>query len=54
MFDALCSVSRLREAFERVSANDGAPGGDGVTIARFARQLDTELATLADELRRDA
>ena len=47
----IAAPETLREAWRRVRANKGGPGGDGVTLAEFERALDRNLAALAAELR---
>jgi group II intron reverse transcriptase/maturase len=51
LFDDLCSIARLRNAFVQVRRNRGAPGIDGVEVDEFAANLDEELGRLATELR---
>ncbi len=51
LMDKVCARRNLRRAFERVKANRGAAGVDHVTVARFERQLEANLATLSRQLR---
>jgi CRISPR-associated protein Cas1 len=50
-FDRLTSLDQLRAGFDRVAANDGCPGGDGVSIATFRFGLDRRLTWLQQRLR---
>jgi CRISPR-associated protein Cas1 len=50
LFDRLAEPTALTLAFARVEENEGGPGGDGVTIADFARRLANEIVALVDEL----
>ncbi len=43
-------VARLRNAFEKVASNDGAPGPDGKDIKKVRSQLDELLPKLSHEL----
>ncbi|MGH9360721.1 MAG: reverse transcriptase domain-containing protein, partial [Thermoanaerobaculia bacterium] len=52
MLDQLLSRRTLHEAFGRVRENGGCPGADGVTLDRFAADLEAELDSLEDRLRR--
>ena len=49
-FDAVFAPEALRAAWRRARANSGAPGGDGVSLERFAQDADSRL----DALRADA
>lgn len=51
LFDQVASVVTLARAWDRVRANAGASGGDGVTIERFATLADHRLKRLAHDLR---
>lgn len=51
LYGQLTERPRLRAAFERVKANRGAPGSDGVTIAEFENDLESHLTELIQELR---
>ena len=46
----VCDPSMLRTAWQRVRANRGGPGGDGIMLDQFAANLDRELAHLSDEM----
>jgi RNA-directed DNA polymerase len=48
--DKAFGVRSLRAAFSKVKANGGSPGVDGVTIARFERNLEPELERLSQAL----
>lgn len=51
VMDKVYTPANLRAAFTRVQANHGAAGVDHQTIEAFARDLEANLAELADELR---
>lgn len=53
MFDAATSVPALTEAWIKTLRKGGGPGGDGETIAAFARQAEFRIARLAHELQAD-
>ena len=53
LIDKVYAPRTLRAAFERVKANDGAPGIDHVTIERFESDLDANLDRLHRALRDD-
>ena len=50
LIDKVWDKETLRRAFERVKANDGAPGVDHQTIEDFERHLDSNLERLSAEL----
>ncbi len=51
LFERIIAPANLAVAFQRVRANKGAPGGDGITIARFAERLEYNIAALHEDLR---
>jgi RNA-directed DNA polymerase len=51
LLDRLVSRSNLHAAFERVRANGGCRGSDGVTVTAFAEDLERELDSLEVSLR---
>ncbi len=50
LFPQVCAMFNLRLAFEHVEESDGCAGIDGVTLAQFADDLETELGRLSLEL----
>lgn len=50
-YATLCQLSRLRQGWRRVKANHGGPGGDGITMGQFERELDAQLLLLSEALR---
>lgn len=50
LFERVCDLEVLREAFLAVKRNKGSPGIDGVTIEEFGDSLREELAQLKKEL----
>ena len=50
LIDKVWKPETLRRAFERVKANDGAPGVDGQTIEDFERHLDPNIDRLSAKL----
>ncbi|WP_284180407.1 CRISPR-associated endonuclease Cas1 [Rhabdaerophilum sp. SD176] len=51
LFDIVSSLPCLRAAWLRVEANQGAAGGDGVSIERFAHVAEAQLELLSRHLR---
>lgn len=51
LYGQLLERPRLRSAFQRVKANGGAPGSDGVTIEAFEADLENQITQLISELR---
>ncbi len=51
LFDKVSALPNLQRAWQQVAANAGAPGGDGMTIAKFAENADERLSQLAADLR---
>ena len=52
LMDKVYSPENLRSAFDRVKANNGASGIDGMTVKRFAEGAEQRLKALAEDLRR--
>lgn len=50
LLEQVLALENLRLAWQRVHANHGAAGPDGVSLKRFARLLDANLLALADEV----
>ncbi len=50
LFEKLCNLTCLREGFEAVTTNKGAPGIDNQTIDDFERELSANLTRLKEEL----
>ena len=48
--EGIASLETLAEAWSRVRANKGGPGGDGVTIAELAPEIERSLETLSKTL----
>src|SRR3977135_1362344 len=46
----IASLETLAEAWSRVRANKGGPGGDGVTIAELAPEIERSLQALSESL----
>jgi RNA-directed DNA polymerase len=51
LIDKVYAPRNLQSAWERVRANQGAPGVDGITIARFEEHAPARLQQLSQELR---
>ncbi|MCB0044718.1 MAG: hypothetical protein KDD92_04755 [Caldilineaceae bacterium] len=51
MLDAILAWPNLCDAWERVAGNQGAPGPDRVSVRRFARNWETNLQRLQNQLR---
>lgn len=49
--DKVYALGNLQSAWERVKANGGAPGRDGMTLERYAEGVDERLQQLAQDLR---
>lgn len=50
LFEKICSLDTLREAFKAVKRNKGAPGIDGITIAEYEENLERNLNQLRTEV----
>lgn len=53
LIDKVYAMPNLRAAFARVKANRGGAGVDQMTVSRYERDLERNLARLAEELRED-
>ena len=51
LIDKVYARRNLQAAWERVQANAGAPGGDGITVAQYAEPAEQWLPELAADLR---
>jgi RNA-directed DNA polymerase len=51
LIDKVYALRNLQCAWERVRANRGAPGSDGMTIEQFAEDVDARLQRLSEDLR---
>ena len=51
LIDKVYALGNLRMAFQQVKANGGAAGVDHQTVTMFERQLERNLATLAQSLK---
>jgi RNA-directed DNA polymerase len=50
LFEKICNINTLREAFKAVKRNKGAPGIDGITIEIYERDLGKNLNQLRNEV----
>ncbi|MEZ5785681.1 MAG: CRISPR-associated endonuclease Cas1 [Xanthobacteraceae bacterium] len=50
-YDRMAALGTLRQSWEKVKANNGAAGGDGMTVARFAMVAESMIQRLAAALR---
>jgi RNA-directed DNA polymerase len=50
LFEKICNINVLREAFKAVKRNKGAPGIDGITIEVYERDLEKNLNQLRNEV----
>ena len=51
LFEQICSIEQLAEAYRSVRKNKGVPGVDGITVDQFRIQLQEELDQLSHEVR---
>lgn len=51
LFATLIAPKSLRQAWEKVAANEGAPGGDGISLRQYRGRLARNLAALEASLR---
>ena len=52
LIDKVWAIDNLREAYEKVKANRGAPGIDGMTLRKFSEGADERLKALSEDLRK--
>jgi RNA-directed DNA polymerase len=50
LFEEICSLENLHEAFRQVKSNKGAPGIDGITVEKFAETKEKEIIRLKQEV----
>jgi group II intron reverse transcriptase/maturase len=50
LFEKICNINTMREAFKTVKRNKGAPGVDGITIETYAENLEKNLNQLRNEV----
>lgn len=51
LFEKICELETLKEAFKAVKRNRGAPGIDGITIERYEEKLEENLNRLRTEVK---
>jgi RNA-directed DNA polymerase len=51
LIDKIYAMSNLEEAFQAVKKNKGAPGVDGVTIAKYEEKLEDNLRALQQKVK---
>src|SRR6266496_3444298 len=51
LIDKVSALPNLQRAWQQVAANDGAPGSDSLTIAKFRENANQRLEQLAADLR---
>jgi len=51
LIDKMYAMSNLEEAFQAVKKNKGAPGVDGVTIAKYEEKLEDNLRVLEQKVK---
>lgn len=51
LIDKIYAMSNLEEAFQAVKKNKGAPGVDGVTIAKYEEKLEDNLRALQQNVK---
>src|SRR3954454_4424101 len=51
LIDKVYAEGNLLAAYDRVAANEGAPGVDHITTEEFGRDLDRNLKRLAEQMR---
>jgi group II intron reverse transcriptase/maturase len=54
LIDRVLSFDTLHFAWRRVEAKGGKPGGDGISLARFAQRIDANLLEIIDDVRAGA
>jgi RNA-directed DNA polymerase len=52
LYDKVYALANLETAWRKVQANDGAPGIDGVSVARFGKDVSARLQHLATDLQK--